>query len=79
MLNVYAETDHLYSPVEFLEEMVKAGIHPNRVTYQKLIAQYCNEGQVSEASEMFDHAKSEGISVTEDMLSSMIYGHFVNK
>ncbi|XP_058808369.1 leucine-rich PPR motif-containing protein, mitochondrial-like [Phymastichus coffea] len=78
LLNVYAETNHLYSPIDFLEEMVKAGIKPNRVTYQKLVAQYCNEGQVIEASQILNHVKSEGIHVNEDMLSSLIYGNFVN-
>ena len=47
LLRVYIENDHEFSPIEFLSGLEKAGIEPNRVTYQRMIARYCNVSNFS--------------------------------
>lgn len=41
LLRVYLENEHKFSPTEFLADLEKSGIEPNRVTYQRLLTRYC--------------------------------------
>lgn len=41
LLRVYLENNHKFSPTEFLAQLERSGVEPNRVTYQRLIARYC--------------------------------------
>lgn len=79
LLTIYLESEHDFSPLEFLEEIANANVLPNRVTYQKLISQFCNKGQVQEANQIIKHMETEQFPINEDILSSLIYGHFINK
>lgn len=79
MLYIYLENDHEFSPVDFLEEMVNANIKPNRVTFQRLILQFCNQGKINEANRLMEDMENNKISVNEEMFSSLIWGHSINK
>lgn len=46
LLKVYLENEYKFSPTEFLTEMQMKNIEPNRVTYQRLISRYCQEGDI---------------------------------
>uniref|UniRef100_A0A6I8RSC2 Leucine-rich PPR motif-containing protein, mitochondrial n=1 Tax=Xenopus tropicalis TaxID=8364 RepID=A0A6I8RSC2_XENTR len=50
LLKVYLQNEHKFSPTEYLAKMEAANVQPNRVTYQRLIAAYCNEGDIEGAS-----------------------------
>ncbi|KAJ7422080.1 Leucine-rich PPR motif-containing protein, mitochondrial [Willisornis vidua] len=52
LLKVYLQNEHKFSPTEFLARMEEANVQPNRVTYQRLIAAYCNEGDIEGARDM---------------------------
>ncbi|KAG2467341.1 LPPRC protein, partial [Polypterus senegalus] len=52
LLKVYLQNEHKFLPTEFLSKMEAASIVPNRVTYQRLISAYCNEGDIEGASDM---------------------------
>ncbi|KAF4016265.1 hypothetical protein G4228_008102 [Cervus hanglu yarkandensis] len=52
LLKVYLQNEHKFSPTDFLAKMEKANIQPNRVTYQRLIAAYCNMGDIEGARDM---------------------------
>ncbi|EMP42593.1 Leucine-rich PPR motif-containing protein [Chelonia mydas] len=52
LLKVYLQNEHKFSPTEFLSKMEQANVQPNRVTYQRLIAAYCNEGDIEGARDM---------------------------
>lgn len=41
LLRVYLDNGRDFSPPEFLAEIAKEGLQPNRVTYQHLVAKYC--------------------------------------
>lgn len=76
LLDIYLESEFDFSPFDFLEMMSKANVKPNRVTFQKLISQFCNQGKVEEAMNMIDTLSNEQIS--ENVYSSFIHGHLIN-
>ncbi len=49
LLSLYLENRHGFMVPQFLEQMKTAGIQPNRVTYQRLIAHYCLGGNMEGA------------------------------
>ncbi|EHB08973.1 Leucine-rich PPR motif-containing protein, mitochondrial [Heterocephalus glaber] len=52
LLKVYLQNKYKFSPTDFLAKMEEANIQPNRVTYQRLIAAYCNVGDIEGARDM---------------------------
>lgn len=78
MLDVYLESEFDFSPFDFLEMMSNANVKPNRVTFQKLISQFCNQGKVGEAMKLVDNMANEQITVNENVYSSFIHGHLIN-
>ncbi|NWW50156.1 LPPRC protein, partial [Pedionomus torquatus] len=75
LLKVYLQNEHKFSPTEFLARMEEANVQPNRVTYQRLIAAYCNEGDIEGASKILGFMKSKDLPVTEAVFSSLVKGH----
>ncbi|NXY15692.1 LPPRC protein, partial [Atrichornis clamosus] len=75
LLRVYLQNEHKFSPTEFLARMEEANVQPNRVTYQRLIAAYCNEGDVEGASKILGFMKSKDLPITEAVFSSLVKGH----
>ncbi|KFZ49659.1 hypothetical protein N321_14246, partial [Antrostomus carolinensis] len=75
LLKVYLQNEHKFSPTEFLARMEEANVQPNRVTYQRLIAAYCNEGDIDGASKILGFMKSKDLPVTEAVFSSLVKGH----
>uniref|UniRef100_A0A8C3GPJ1 Leucine rich pentatricopeptide repeat containing n=1 Tax=Cairina moschata TaxID=8855 RepID=A0A8C3GPJ1_CAIMO len=75
LLKVYLQNEHKFSPTEFLARMEKANVQPNRVTYQRLIAAYCNEGDIEGASKILGFMKNKDLPITEAVFSSLVKGH----
>ncbi|NWV13255.1 LPPRC protein, partial [Ptilonorhynchus violaceus] len=75
LLKVYLQNEHKFSPTEFLARMEEDHVQPNRVTYQRLIAAYCNEGDIEGASKILGFMKSKDLPITEAVFSSLVKGH----
>uniref|UniRef100_A0A8C0APY5 Leucine rich pentatricopeptide repeat containing n=1 Tax=Buteo japonicus TaxID=224669 RepID=A0A8C0APY5_9AVES len=75
LLKVYLQNEHKFSPTEFLAKMEEANVQPNRVTYQRLIAAYCNEGDIEGASKILGFMKTKDLPITEAVFSSLVKGH----
>uniref|UniRef100_A0A8C8Z4I3 Leucine-rich PPR motif-containing protein, mitochondrial n=1 Tax=Prolemur simus TaxID=1328070 RepID=A0A8C8Z4I3_PROSS len=75
LLKVYLQNEYKFSPTDFLAKMEEANIQPNRVTYQRLIAAYCNVGDIEGASKILGFMKTKDLPVTETVFSALITGH----
>lgn len=75
LLRVYLENEHPFSPVDFLAELESKGIEPNRVTYQRLISRYCQDGNIDGATKILHYMREKQISVNENVFNALIVGH----
>ncbi|KAL4686524.1 hypothetical protein H8957_005036 [Semnopithecus entellus] len=75
LLKVYLQNEYKFSPTDFLAKMEEANIQPNRVTYQRLIASYCNMGDIEGASKILGFMKTKDLPVTEAVFSALVTGH----
>ncbi|TRY64875.1 hypothetical protein DNTS_024582 [Danionella cerebrum] len=75
LLRTHTENEFQICPIAFLEEMEAANVHPNRVTYQRLIALYCNAGDINGASRVLSVMKNQNLPITEAVFSSLVVGH----
>ncbi|XP_047530160.1 leucine-rich PPR motif-containing protein, mitochondrial [Vanessa atalanta] len=75
LLRVYIENEHPFSPAQFLEEMEKKGLQPNRVTYQRLMWRYCQEGDVEGATRVLEKMRELNMPVSEPVLNALVMGH----
>lgn len=75
LLKVYLQNEHKFSPTDFLAKMERANIQPNRVTYQRLIAAYCDVGDIEGASKILGFMKTKDLPVTEAVFSALVTGH----
>uniref|UniRef100_A0AAA9S7U0 Leucine-rich PPR motif-containing protein, mitochondrial n=1 Tax=Bos taurus TaxID=9913 RepID=A0AAA9S7U0_BOVIN len=75
LLKVYLQNEHKFSPTDFLAKMEKGNVQPNRVTYQRLIAAYCNMGDIEGASTILGFMKTKDLPVTEAVFSALVTGH----
>ncbi|KAH8324400.1 hypothetical protein KR074_006666 [Drosophila pseudoananassae] len=75
LLRVYLENEHGFAPTEFLAEIEAKGIEPNRVTYQRLIARYCQLGDIDGATRILEFMRAKSLPVNENVFNSLILGH----
>lgn len=75
LLRVYLENEHTFSPTDFLSEMESIGVEPNRVTYQRLIARYCQEGDIEGATKILEFMREKQLPVNEHVFNALINGH----
>ncbi|XP_074026112.1 bicoid stability factor isoform X2 [Leptinotarsa decemlineata] len=75
LLRVYLENEHPFSPTDFLSELESNGIEPNRVTYQRLIARYCQDGDIEGATKILEYMREKQMSVNENVFNALIVGH----
>lgn len=75
LLKVYLENEQQFSPIEFLSNMESSGIIANRVTYQRMIARFCAEGDIDGASKILEFMKEKEIAVNEMVFNELIFGH----
>lgn len=75
LLKVYLQNEFKFSPMDFLAKMEASNILPNRVTYQRLIAAYCQNGDIDGASTILGFMKNKDLPITEAVFNSLITGH----
>lgn len=75
LLRVYLENEHTFSPTDFLTELESKGIEPNRVTYQRLIARYCQIGDIEGATRILEFMREKLLPVNENVFNALINGH----
>ncbi|XP_028279212.1 leucine-rich PPR motif-containing protein, mitochondrial [Parambassis ranga] len=75
LLKVYLQNEFKFSPTDFLAKLEAANVLPNRVTYQRLIAAYCHDGDIEGASTILGFMKSKDLPITEAVFSSLVTGH----
>lgn len=75
LLRVYIENEHPFSPAQLLEELEKKGLQPNRVTYQRLMWRYCQEGDVEGATRVLEKMRELNMPVSEPVLNALVMGH----
>uniref|UniRef100_A0A182QIP6 Uncharacterized protein n=1 Tax=Anopheles farauti TaxID=69004 RepID=A0A182QIP6_9DIPT len=75
LLRVYLDNEHAFSPTEFLTDMQSKGIEPNRVTYQRLISRYCQQGDIEGATRILEFMREKQLPVNEYVFNALIMGH----
>uniref|UniRef100_A0A671LH14 Leucine-rich PPR motif-containing protein, mitochondrial-like n=1 Tax=Sinocyclocheilus anshuiensis TaxID=1608454 RepID=A0A671LH14_9TELE len=75
LLKTYLQNEFRFSPTDFLAKMEAANVQPNRVTYQRLIAAYCEVGDIEGASTILGFMKSKDLPITEAVFNSLATGH----
>ncbi|XP_056094370.1 leucine-rich PPR motif-containing protein, mitochondrial [Rhinichthys klamathensis goyatoka] len=75
LLKTYLQNEFKFSPTDFLAKMEAANVQPNRVTYQRLIAAYCEDGDIEGASTILGFMKSKDLPITEAVFNSLVTGH----
>uniref|UniRef100_A0A1B0GLS0 Pentacotripeptide-repeat region of PRORP domain-containing protein n=1 Tax=Lutzomyia longipalpis TaxID=7200 RepID=A0A1B0GLS0_LUTLO len=75
LLRVYLENEHPFSPTEFLSDLEAKGVEPNRVTYQRLIARYCQDGDIEGATRILEFMREKQLPVNENVFNALILGH----
>lgn len=75
LLRVYLDNEHPFSPTEFLTDLKAKGIEPNRVTYQRLISRYCQEGDIEGATKILEYMREKQLPVNEYVFNALVMGH----
>ncbi|XP_055858691.1 leucine-rich PPR motif-containing protein, mitochondrial [Episyrphus balteatus] len=75
LLRVYLENEHPFSPAEFLSELESKAIEPNRVTYQRLVLRYCQQGDIDGATRILEYMREKNLPVNENVFNALILGH----
>lgn len=75
LLRVYLENEHKFNPTEFLQDLTSKGVEPNRVTYQRLIARFCQDGDIDGASTILQHMKEKQMPINEYVFNALVLGH----
>nr|XP_037275574.1 leucine-rich PPR motif-containing protein, mitochondrial-like [Rhipicephalus microplus] len=75
LLQVYLENEFSFCPSTFLATMEAASVQPNRVTFQRLIHRYCQQGDIAGASKILEHMKSQDMAINERVFNSLVLGH----
>jgi leucine-rich PPR motif-containing protein len=75
LLRVYLENEYLFSPTDFLANMEHKGVEPNRVTYQRLIARYCQHGDIEGATRILEFMREKQLPVNENVFNALVLGH----
>ncbi|GFR04755.1 leucine-rich PPR motif-containing protein, mitochondrial [Trichonephila clavata] len=74
-LKVLVDAKRVFSTSQFVASMENANIAPNKVTYMLLIQKYCDDGNLSGASEILHCLKEKGFPLNENVFNLLIKGH----
>lgn len=72
------ENEFQFSPTEFLEDLQKKGVAPNRVTYQHLISSYCQNGDIDGASRILEFMRDKQLPINRIVFNALVLGHSQN-
>lgn len=79
LLKVYLENNYVFSPTEFLEDLEKRDITPNRVTFQHLITGYCQSGDIAGASRILEYMRDKQLPINKIVFNALVMGHSQNR
>lgn len=74
LLKVYLENEHQFDPIVFLAQLEQKGIEPNRVTYQRLTAFYCQKGDIEGATKILEFMRAKDLPINESIFNVLIQG-----
>uniref|UniRef100_A0A8D8WCH4 Leucine-rich PPR motif-containing protein, mitochondrial n=1 Tax=Cacopsylla melanoneura TaxID=428564 RepID=A0A8D8WCH4_9HEMI len=75
LLRVHLENEHTFSPTDFLAELETKRIEPNRVTYQRLVTKYCQDGNIDGATKILEFMRDKAFPISEGVFNALIFGH----
>jgi len=78
LLKVHLENEHKIVPSDFLADMEEQGVDPNRVTFQHMIGLYCLDGNITGATTILEHMKSQDMAINDSVFHSLLRGHCIN-
>lgn len=75
LLKVHLENGYQFDPTLILATLEQKGIPPNRVTYQRLAAFYCQKGDIEGATKILEFMRVKDIPVNETVFNVLIQGY----
>lgn len=75
LLRVLNENQTNFDPQKIIQEMSDSGIEPDRITYQRLIHQYCLQGDIANATSLLEKMKEKDMQLNENTFASLIIGY----
>lgn len=75
LIKALNENNTEFDPQKILDELSAADLTPDRVTYQRLIHQYCMRGQIEGATGLLEKMKQLDMSLNEQTFVSLILGY----
>ncbi|GAV05755.1 hypothetical protein RvY_15835 [Ramazzottius varieornatus] len=75
LLKVYLENEHQFDPIAFLAQLEQKGIEPNRVTFQRLTAFYCQKGDIEGATKILEFMRAKDLPINESIFNVLIQGY----
>lgn len=75
LIKILNENRTFVDPQKLLDEMKAANLVPDRVTYQRLIHQYCIQGNVTSAASLLEVMKEKSMILNEAIFASLIIGY----
>ena len=71
------EINHKFSIDDFLTDMEKRNVKPNRNTYELMISKHCIDGNLEDAGKILQHMKDSGFLITKSVFHSFITGNYI--
>lgn len=75
LLRIYLENSKHFDPLQFLEDIESKNIQPNRVTYQRIIHNFCATGQMETVAKLLLMLKKQNVPLTDTMFNSLLMGY----
>uniref|UniRef100_A0A6G1SIZ7 Leucine-rich PPR motif-containing protein, mitochondrial n=1 Tax=Aceria tosichella TaxID=561515 RepID=A0A6G1SIZ7_9ACAR len=75
LIRVLNENGTNYDPKKIIDEMIERGLAPDRITYQRLIHQYCLQGDIAGATGLLETMKEKEMELNEATFASLIIGY----
>lgn len=75
LLRVLNENETVFDPKKLKEEIEAANLTADRITYQRLIHQYCLQGDIAGATGLLEEMKNSDLELNEQIFASLIIGY----
>lgn len=75
LLRVFNENLSKVDPKKILASMAEQNVTPDKVTYQRILHQYCLQGDIDGVTETLETMKAADYSLNEQVFASLIIGY----
>lgn len=75
LLNVYIENEKRFSMEEILYDMKLKKLKPNTTTYERILINYCCQGNLYEIQRVLTHMLAEGMKLNGRIYNTLILAH----